>query len=103
MIIINEKEYKLKFSLLKLEQLERQLGEGIISILKKSNSMPSIAQLRIIFMNCLWNEEKQCYCSTSFASEVFETALTDEGYGEIVNEVVQALLDDCPFLFRTNS
>lgn len=102
MFEIDSKKYMVKLSIGKIKAVESVTGRSFMSDWLSSKGMLPISLLESIFRICMYSVEESKYINVTKASELFEKYLNESGYAAAINEVMEAMDRDVPFLLRTN-
>lgn len=100
-ITYNDKTYHLQYNLRRIGQIEDATGKGIMQALNESKSMLSISYLMIYVGYALFNEDGN-RVSLEQGMEIAEHSIIEQGYAQVMAEVLTCLERDCPFLFRVD-
>lgn len=100
MFEINGKNYVLKYSIGRIEMIEKATGLSVLAELGKNQGMLGIASLKLYFAYGLKEEGAEVFVPTKKAAEMAEQLIQDEGYVRVCGLVVEALERDCPFFFQ---
>lgn len=98
-IEIQGETYDFRFTPARVEKIEREMGKSLMSMLYQERLMPSLSDLRIIFINSLKKEEGG-YIQPKLGNDAFDRVIETEGYTPLIATIVEALDRDCPFFFR---
>lgn len=101
MFEINGNMYDLRYTIKRLEMIERVTGKGTMSCLVHDNGMLAISELKNYLGYSLIND-KGNYISPQQGIEYAETLIQSEGYERVLTVVLEALQRDCSFLFPKN-
>lgn len=98
MFEINGNTYDLRYTIKRLEMIEKVNGVGVVSSLSQNNGMLSITELKNFLGYGLIND-KGNYISPQQGIEYAEALIQSEGYVKVSIVVVEAIERDCSFLF----
>lgn len=101
MFEINGNTYELRYTIKRLELIEKITGKGTMSCLVQSDGMLSISELKNYLGYALIND-KGNYISPQQGVEYAEALIQSEGYERVAIVVLEALQRDCSFLFPKN-
>lgn len=98
---LNGKLYHLHYSIGRLERIEQTAGISALTfaVNLESQKYPTIAVLKQYFAMGLM-EDNGVYAPLKAALEFAEKQLEESGYVAIMTETVNALTEDCGFLFQ---
>lgn len=102
LINYRERTYENRFTVKAIMACEKLLGGSLVSSFVKTDAMLSIADLKVIFSNTLFQLDGG-KVSDKQAEDIFEAVLLNDGYVALVQYVTVKIMEDCPFLFRNNS
>lgn len=100
MLTHNGKQYHLRYSLKRIEQIETAMGKGLMAELAATKGMFSISDMKVACGYALKNEDEN-YVSPAQGMQIIED-LIEEDYVKVFQEMVEALERDCPFFFRAD-
>ena len=99
---INGKEARLKYSMNRVDLIERVLGISIISALQGAGGeiMPKLSDLKVIFGYGLKYDDGG-YLSPAQGSKIAEQMIenSEKGFVTMIQDCVLAIQRDCPFFF----
>lgn len=98
MLEINGNMYDLRYTIKRLEMIEKVTGKGTMSCLVQANGMLSIFELKNYLGYGLIND-KGNYISPQQGIEYAEALIQSEGYERVITVVLESLQRDCSFLF----
>lgn len=96
------KQYHLHYTMDRLKMAERATKRPVMSIFSQDGGILSIEHLGAYFAYGLCNEHGK-YISYVHGVQCCENAMNEFGYGAVNNAVLQQLMRDCGFLFRSVS
>lgn len=99
MITINGKQYDLKFSIARVQMVEKACGVGIMETLVRSNGMLPMQMLLSCIAFGLLGEDG-VYIAVKIGMEHAQSMVEEQGYQKVDMMVVDALQRDCPFFFQ---
>jgi len=99
MFEIGDKWYDLKFNMLTIMQIEAVTKENIISVMQRTNGVLSITDLRTYFSYALYTDVGT-RVSPKQAFNMSKDWIEELGFLEVNGIVVDAIMRDCPFLFK---
>lgn len=97
----NGNQYHLKYNLRRIGQIEEATGKGIMQALNESQNMLPISHLMIYAGYAMFNEDGN-RVSIEQGLQIAEDSIVNDGYAQVMTEVLLALDRDCPFLFRVD-
>lgn len=98
MIEYNKEKYDFKYTILRIEKIEKQMGQPLLSVLINNKGVVSISDLRALYVHGLRKEDGS-YAGEKVANESFEKVMEKIGYAEILEQIANAIQRDCPFFF----
>ena len=98
MIEYNGNKYNYKFTLPRVEKIEKAIGKPILSLLIENKGVISLENLKVLHENGLRTEDDN-FVGEKIAKEMFEEVLNQKGYAALLEELAEALQRDCPFFF----
>ena len=101
MIEYNNKKYSLKYTVPRVEKIEKEVGKPLLSILINNKGVVSITDLRTLFIHGLRKEDGS-YAGEKIESESFMPVLKRIGYALLLEQIVEAIQRDCPFFFQAD-
>lgn len=96
------KQWHLHYTMERLKMAERATKRPVMSIFSQDGGMLSIEHLSAYFAYGLC-DEKGKYITYVHGVQCCENAMNEFGYGAVNNAVLQQLMKDCGFLFRSVS
>ena len=99
-ITIDDKNYELKMSIGRVQQVERKADKPIALILLGNNGMISFADMALIYGWCLLPEGADAYVSPKEGAALFEKDLEQRGYAAVNKNILEAAKESLPFLFK---
>lgn len=99
---INDKTYVLRYSIERLETIEKEAGISAFSFVANTanGNAPSLFSLIYFFSRGLYEAESGTYCPVGAAKRFAEEHMKKNGYARTVAEVIEQLKNDCDFLFQ---
>lgn len=98
----NEKEYHLHYSIGRIEQVEKVIGNSVMGMMvamAENNRYPSVSELTNLFAYGLLSDSGE-YAPIKLAKEFAQQQLQEIGYGAVMNAVLEQMQEDCGFLFQ---
>ena len=97
---INGKNYRLHYSIGRVELMEKSADMSVMTMFAKSSNgeLPSISLLKTYFAYGLL-DENGVYAPIKNAIEYAEKQLQENGYNFVLQAVLEQLQEDCGFLF----
>lgn len=99
MMTINGKQYDFKFSIARVQMIEKACGAGLMETLVRSNGMLPVQMLLSCVAFGLLGEDG-IYIAAKHGMEQAERMVEERGYQTVDMLVVDALQRDCPFFFQ---
>lgn len=98
---LNEKEYHLHYSIGRMEQIEKILGNSVTGMMMAiaNNHYPSISELTTLFSYGLLSENGE-YAPLKLAKLFAQQQLQENGYLAMLNDAMEQIQEDCGFLFQ---
>ena len=100
MFEISGKNYVIKYSIGRIEMIEKATGLSVLAELGINQGMLGIASLKLYFAYGLKEDGSEIFVPTKKAAEMAEQLIQNEGYVRVCGLVVEALERDCPFFFQ---
>lgn len=99
---IGGKAYRLRYSIGRLEQIELATGTSAVSMVMglQTQKFPPISTVRQYFAMGLI-DDGGVYAPVKLATDYASTRMEGKGYLDLAMAVMQALAEDCGFLFQT--
>lgn len=98
---IKDKEYHLHYTIGRMEQLEKILGNAITGVMVSitNGKYPTISELCTLFAYGL-SDYRWDYAPIKKALEFAQQQVQDVGYGTLFTATLEQIQEDCGFLFR---
>lgn len=101
MFNIDGKDYELKYSLKRVEMIERATGGSVMASLVNSKGMLSISEVKTFLAYGLKGTgDGDGHISIQQGEKYAEGLIESLGYAPVVAPIMEALERDCPFLFQ---
>lgn len=100
MFTIGNKEYELKFSLKRIDLIERVIGKPLFGVFLQSKGALTIGEIEAIFSYALKEVGSDTFLTPKEGASMAETLLEAEGLPQIITAVIETLQKDCPFFFQ---
>lgn len=101
MFTIDGKDYELKYSLKRIDMIERATGESAMASLINSKGALSIAEIKTyIGYGLKGADDGDGFVSIPQGEKYAEQLLETLGYAPVLAQIMEALQRDCPFLFQ---
>lgn len=98
MFTVNGKEYALKYSLARVEMIEKACGASLVELMARGGMLP-IAVLKACIAFGMLGEDG-VFIAVKAGYEHAERLIETNGYVPVTQAVLEALQRDCPFFFQ---
>lgn len=98
MIEYNGEKYNYKFTIVRIEQIEKELKKPVLVAFAENDGVLSLSDLKTFHIYGL-RKEDDSYAGEKVAKSMFEEVLANIGYTSLLEEIVTAFQRDCPFFF----
>ena len=101
MFTIDGKDYELRYSLKRVEMIEKATGGSMMASLVNNKGMLSIGEVKTFLSYGLKGmDEGDGHVSIPQGEKYAEQLLETLGYAPVIAPIMEALERDCPFLFQ---
>lgn len=97
MFEIGDKIYELKYSMKRLEMIEKVIKKSVMATLVETGGMLGIGDCKIFLAYGLYGEDEK-YIPIKQGLEASEKLIEDD-YNMVIMAILEKLQEDCPFLF----
>lgn len=102
MFEVEGKKYELKYTLGRIELIERSLKDSIMHIMAARDFSLSISEMKILAGYALQEIGTDTYISAQNGLDMAEKLITNNGYPTVMQCITETLMRDCPFFFQTD-
>lgn len=101
-ITYENREYELKYGVVRVEQIESATKKPLMANLVDTNGFLSLSDLKIIFAYGLKQADANAYVAPKTGMLIAEQMLVEMGYTAMTMKVMEVLQEDLPFMFQAS-